>query len=400
MARTSCSIASWPTAMAVALAVGLAACDDGVVSPSGSALEAAPALAVHGHAPAAPAELVTVGDLSLWPWTGRDLDETVADPMNLIFLGDVDLVSLRAALLSLDGDRTAFGFPADYPFNCTWTDANGSMQSAYSDGAGWVGNAIQLQCGSYDPLRFHIRLFDAGEAVIAGAHFDLLIPNTAEHQVLAWDLPQDLVMVDMMRGGFAGLPEFVPVNEDAPVQAIPKPLYDQIPDELKVAVGLPPGPAPGPAVGIPNDGVAAVFTVQGLPNPSADLVEYTMELPFNLTVPRPFCSQGPADFVHILGPVHLTVRARVNDRGRLESHNTVRGNLAITPIDVSTGQPSGPSFRAQISEIDNTVVGPNGTSVNAVLQRKGVPTSHGFLRTHLVTGPNGSARFTYSEKCD
>jgi hypothetical protein len=378
MARTSCSIALWPTAMAVALAVGLAACDDGFVSPSGSALDAAPALAVHGYAPAAPTGLVTVGDLSLWPWTGRDLDETVADPMNLIFFGDVDLVSLRSALLSLDGDRTAFGFPADYPFNCTWTDASGSMQSAYSDGAGWVGNAIQLQCGGYDPLRFHIRLFDAGEAVIAGAHFDLLIPNTAEHQVLSWDLPQDLVMVDMMRGGFAALPEFVPVNEDAPVQAIPKPLYDQIPDELKVAV----------------------FTVQGLPSPSADLVEYAMELPFNLTVPRPFCSQGPADFVHILGPVHLTVRARVNAKGRLESHNTVRGDLSITPIDVSTGQPSGPSFMAQISEVDNTIVGPNGTSVNAVLQRKGVPTSHGFLRTHLVTGPNGSARFAYSEKCD
>ncbi|MDH3206791.1 MAG: hypothetical protein OEO79_09265 [Gemmatimonadota bacterium] len=125
-----------------------------------------------------------------------------------------------------------------------------------------------------------------------------------------------------------------------------------------------------------------------------------LTLPFDLTVPRPFCSLGPTDFVHILGPVEITVRTRVNRRGLLESHNSLRGDLAVTPIDIFTGQPSGPSFDAQISQIDNTSVGPNGTRVNAVQLRKAIPPTLGFLKAHLVTGPNGSARFTFTEKCD
>jgi hypothetical protein len=383
------------------LVLALAACDDRLVSPDASSLVFEPSMSMNGAAPPAPAGLVDVGGLSVWPWTGRDLGGAIADPMNLVFVGDVDIVRLRAALLSLDGDRTLQGFPGSYPFNCTWSDAHGEMQTTYTDGASWVGSAVQLQCGDYDPMRFHVRLFDAGDAVVAAVHLDLLIPGTPQHQVLAWDLPQNLVLADMMRGGFlGGAPGFVPVNAPGTVQAIVKPIYDQIPDPVKGALGLPLGPAAGPAVPIPNDGVAAVITVGSLPEPTADLDEYSLELPFNQVIPRPFCSQGPADYVHVAGPVHIDVRTRVNELGALETHNALGGDLTITPIDILTGQPTGAPFAAQISEIDNTNVGPNGTSVNAVLMRKALPPSNGFLTTHLVTGPNGSARFSYSEKCD
>jgi len=392
----------WSVCVAGAMLVAIAACHDDqsdYAAPLG--VELAPSMSMNGSAPPAPAGLVDVGDLSLWPWTGRDLDATIADPMNLVFVGDVDIVRLREALLSLDGNRTAFGFPPSYPFNCEWSDAHGEVQTTYTNGAGWVGSAVQLQCGEYNPMRFHIRLFDAGDVVVAAVHLDLLIPGTPQHQVLAWDLPQDLVFADFVRGGFlGGAPGFAPVNAAGTVQAIPKPIYDGIPDALKVPLGLPPGPAAGPAVPIPNDGVATVITVAGLPEPSADLDEYSLELPFNQVIPRPFCSQGPYDYVHVGGPVHIEVSTRVNAMGMLESHNSLRGDLTITPIDIQTGQPSGEPFAAQISEIDNTNVGPNGTSVNAVLMRKALPPSNGFLTTHLVTGPNGSARFTYSEKCD
>jgi hypothetical protein len=46
-------------------------------------------MSMHGPAPDAPAELATVEDVSIWPWTGRDLAGTTADPINLIFKGDV-----------------------------------------------------------------------------------------------------------------------------------------------------------------------------------------------------------------------------------------------------------------------------------------------------------------------
>jgi hypothetical protein len=46
---------------------------------------------------------------TIWPYTGESLNGVPSDPINLIFLGKADPVRIRAALLALDGDRTAFG---------------------------------------------------------------------------------------------------------------------------------------------------------------------------------------------------------------------------------------------------------------------------------------------------
>lgn len=383
------------------LAAALSGCVDNATAPIDLRLEVGALTSIDGAAPPAPAGLVTVGSMQLWPWTGRDLSGNIADPMNLIFTGDVDVVSLRAALMALNGNRTAFGFPFSYPFNCTWTDAHGEMQSTFTSGDGWVASAIQLECGNYDPLRFHVRLFNAGSAVVGAVHFDLLIPGTPQHQVISWELPQQLVMVDFVRSGLLGAaPGVQAMNSPGGVQAIPKPIYDGIPDALKVASGLPPGPAPGPSVPVPNDGFATVLNIAAAAPVTADLVEYDLTLPFNQVIPRPFCAQGPADYVRVQGPVYITVSTRVDDQGMVETHNTLRGDLDITPLNIATFQPSGPTFNAQISQIDNAGVGPNGTRVNAVQQRKALPPGVGFLKTHLVTGPNGMAQFTSSEKCD
>src|SRR5262245_1855430 len=76
---------------------------------------------------AVPTGLVTLGSeagpLSLWPYTGSDLAGHASDPVNLLFTGDADPANIRDALLRLDGDRTAFGFRAAYPFNALWSDA-------------------------------------------------------------------------------------------------------------------------------------------------------------------------------------------------------------------------------------------------------------------------------------
>lgn len=385
--------------------LGLAACTDDQTGPADPAADVA-ALVVNGSAPAAPAGLVNVSfggtGLYLWPWTSKDVVGTMEDPINIVFVGDVDVVSLRAALLSLDGNRTAFGFPGAFPFNCTWSDAHGEMQTTYSSGDGWVANAVQLQCGSYNPLRFHIRFFEAGGWVMAGTHFDLLIPNTAEHQVISWELAQQLVTVDFLRSGrlhlTAPLAPAV-VGPPGAVKAILAPVYNGMPDALKVAVGLPPGSTTSD-VPIPNDGVATILNVGTRASVVPGVAESDFVMNYNLVVPRPFCSQGPTDYVLLQGPVSLSTRTRVNDQGMLESHNTLRGELDVTPINPLTGLPNGPTFRAQVSQIDNTGIGPNGTHVNAVLQRKALPPGVGALNTHLVTGPNGMAMYSHSERCN
>jgi hypothetical protein len=391
--------------MACLLGLGLATCTDDLNGPADPPQEAA-ALVANGSAPPAPPGLMNVSfggaDLDIWPWTGHGFEGQSADPLNLVFTGNADVVWLRAALRALNGDRSAYGFPNVPPFNCTWTDAHGEMQSAYSEGAGWVANAVQLQCGSYQPVRFHLRLFDAGPWVIAGTHFDLLIPNTPQHQVINWERAEQFVLVDFLRSGLlnpAAPFGFAPLGAAGSVQAIPVPIYNGMPDALKVAFGLPPGPGAVP-VPVPTNGLATILNLGTRAPAAADLVESEINVPFNQVIPRPFCSVGPLDYVRLVGPVYVSVSTRVNDAGMLESHNTLRGDLDVTPIDVTTGLPSGPAFRAQISQIDNTGVGPNGTHVNAVQLRKALPPGVGALEVHMLTGPNGAAQYTVREKCN
>lgn len=385
---------------ALALCLGFAACED--ESPTQPERGPTPTYAVEGFSPPPPAGLVDVEGLQVWPWTTQDLGETTSDPVNLLFKGDVDIASLRAALLALDGNRTGFQMPPIAPFNCTWKDAHGGMQAIYTSGAGWVGNAVQLECGDYGPIRFHLRLYDAGDWVVGAVHFDLLIQGTPQHQVISWELPQQIVTVDFLRSGLADVSAAQLPATAGPVKEIPSFIYGAITgsalNALIPILGL---GAPGPT-GVPvmSDGWATVVTVNERAPVTAGGVEYALQVPFSQRIPRPFCSSGPADWVRVEGNVDLGVRTSVNAQGRLETHNTLRGDLQVTPVNPVTGEPIGATFPAQISAMDNTSVGPQGTSVNALVQQKALPPGVGFLKTHLLTAPNGSARFTTSEKCD
>ena len=83
-------------------------------------LLALPGLATAWHEPPPPTDLVSVPEAGVfWPYTGRDYSGSPTDPINLVFLGDADPRLIRQALLALDGNRTAFGFPDAFPFNCT-----------------------------------------------------------------------------------------------------------------------------------------------------------------------------------------------------------------------------------------------------------------------------------------
>jgi hypothetical protein len=155
-----------------------------------------------------PSELVTVtfagAEVTFWPYVGARLDGEASDPVSLVFYGKAHPVQIRAALLALDGDRSDYGIPNVYPFNATWHDAMGDLQGAYVDGPGWSGSVVQLQCGDYDPLRFHLRLWQTGVPGLDGAawtlgtaHFDLMIPGTADHQAFLGSAgaagPRDLI---------------------------------------------------------------------------------------------------------------------------------------------------------------------------------------------------------------
>jgi outer membrane protein assembly factor BamB len=355
---------------------------------------------------AAPGPLVLIsgdhGDLSIWPYTGNDFSGTPQDPINLVFVGRADPREIRSALLSLDGDRTAAGLPNLAPFNCTWSDAIGDLQTGYSDGAGWVGSAVQLACGGFGPVRFHVRLFQTSNGTVGNAHFELLIPGTTDHQVLSWELAEQLVTLDLARTGLLGAAPapIGSINAAPTFREIPAVIYNLMPVELRAAIGGPLGSVSGP-VGIANDGRATRFQLTGAaataPGTSQRLV-----IEYNQVVPRPFCSTGPADYLLVQGPVELWKNVQIAGAGALVSEYHASGRLQLTPINPLTGAPSGGSYQAEVSDQQVARYDDGGGMVDGILMQRELPqnvSGRGRKVVRLKVGPDGMTRYDAEIAC-
>lgn len=94
----------------VASLLQTAACDLTEPTAPGAALSVKPDMALASLTDPAPSQLVNVSggssSLEFWPYTGTALGGPPSDPMNLVF-PDVDIRSVRAALMMRDGNRTA-----------------------------------------------------------------------------------------------------------------------------------------------------------------------------------------------------------------------------------------------------------------------------------------------------
>jgi hypothetical protein len=302
-----------------------------------------------------PTELVTVGVgddlLEFWPYTGVDFSATPQDPINLIFYGKADPRDIMSALLSLDGDRSAFGFPPVAPFNLTWSDAIGDMQAGYGNND-WTGSAVQLALGSYEEPRFHIRLFKMGDWTVANAHFEVLIPGTADHQVLSWELAEQLIITDFMRSGL--LDETMPVIPTLGInlpnfREIPVLIYNGLPVELRMLIGCPLNNVASP-VPIPSDGHAVILNLADKVDWQTDTRVKDFVLYYDQVFPRPFCSLGEYDYVYVTGPVHLRQTVRFDRHGVYSLTFNASGSLEVTPFDPITGQPTGESLTAKVKQ--------------------------------------------------
>jgi hypothetical protein len=384
---------------ALALAVALAACDgDGpLLNPTEPALSAAVA---------PPPGLVSLaadgGSRSIWPYTGADFFGTPQDPINLVFSGRADPRAIRAALFALSGDRTAFGFPPVAPFTCTWTDAIGDLQTGYSAEGGWVGSAIQLACGAFGPVRFHVRLFQAGPLTLGNAHFELLIPGTTDHQVLSWELAEQLVTADLARSGLlAGAPApTAPINAAPTFREIPAAIYNLLPADLRTVIGGPSGPV-GAAVGIATDGRATRFDLaESAPEAGGTTQQFTIA--FDQVIPRPFCASGPQEYLHVSGPVSLRKEVRLDAGGGLSSEFEAAGRLQLTPIDPASGAPSGPSYEAEVKDHQVTRFDDRGGAVNGIAMQMELPqdvAGRGRKTVRLAVGPGEVTRFDQDVVC-
>jgi hypothetical protein len=346
-----------------------------------------------------PAPLVPVayvgGALRIWPYVGTDFSGTPQDPVNLVFFGVGDPRNVRDALRSVDGARA--GPLAG--FDCRWTDAFGSQETSYSEQSEWSGSVIQLECGSYDPFRIHLRLFPAGGGTVGNAHFDLLIPGTTDHQVLSWEFGEQFVTYDLARSGYLSAPpgQSGPINAVGTFREIPPVIYDGLPPQLRALTGGPLSGAVTAPVGIPTDGSATLLALADAPQ--AGGTEQDIVIHFAQTIPKPFCNGG-GDFVRVDGPVRLRQRVDVSRSGVLTSQRFADGDLVVRSVDPTTGQLGAP-VEAHVREHYGATLGDHVASVRSMrsqqlLVANGPPQR--FLE-QLQVGPNGLTRYLRSERC-
>lgn len=338
--------------------------------------------------------------LHLYPFVGATFGavQIEGDPINIFFIGNAKPLGLRAALLALDGDRTNFGMPDLFPFNCTWSDASGDTQAAYVEPQGWIPSGIQLQCGDYVPMRFHLRLFDAGTVTIGGTHMDLNIPGTQQHEVISWEVARQIVMVDFVRSGYlAAPPAFTDVFTPTPsFRTIPAQVYNGIPTGLRAVIG---GPAADQTadVPIPSDGKAVVLNLASTPDPEREVVRRTFAIEFNQFIPKPFCPATPGDLVHVDGPLVFDQHVIVTASGNYVSQIHATGHLDITPIS-----PPGSPFRAMVNAHAKAIVTDNVTLASdaqlQIMLPPGAP-GHGRLTFTFRVGPDGVTVFSTETRC-
>ncbi len=404
-----------PATPLVALAAALAAhgCAD-VTTPTESeagAMSSTPQhLPAHSGALSAPPPpgLVgaTVGEvqLSFWPYTGSDLSGTPSDPIHFLLHGEADAANLRAILLGLDGNRSPW-FPDAFPFDCTWQDAVGGIQAGWFEGA-WTGSGVQLECGEYGPLRFHLRLFPAGAWTLGAAHFELLIPGTPNHQVLSWPLARELVWVDLLRSGHVIGPIDATLNQVTATptfREIPAAIYSALDPSLRTLVGGPDLPVSEP-VGIPNDGMVRIAEIAGRAPPRAETVRRDFTIEFAQVIPRPLCSTGPLDWVHVSGPVRFSHQVAVTRQGEVSAQTQVTGGLEVTPVDIlQGGVPIGPTRSARVTDHFSARTRGGSADVSSrsirLLTAAGGTGGTEQLRTELRVGPGGIADDDRVERC-
>ena len=282
--------------------------------------------------------------MTLWPFTGNDFSGAPSDPINLIF-PDTDPRQLRQALMALDTTRPSF---AALPFaGCLWRDAMGSEQVAWAEADGWVGGAVQLACVKAgaplgDPFRVHVRFFRQGTSTLGAAHLDFLIPGSAEHESIAWELPRAFVTYDMGRTGLlTSPPSSVSLIPPGSLGVVRRPIFDGLvaggAGGLLAILGL--SAPPSGDVPIPVSGQATILASHIVFEPKKATIRDELEVVYGINVPKPFCATGPTDFVRLQGPLRLALTTRMSSSGDFSRTYTISGLLTVTPLPIGDAAP-------------------------------------------------------------
>ena len=350
----------------------------------------------------APSGLVNItnegAESSVWPYTSTGFSTTPQDPINLIFLGAADPRQIRSTLLGLSGS----GRPGPLAgFNCTWSDAVGDPQTGYAASEGWVGSAIQLQCGTFHGPRFHIRMFRQGGVTLANAHYEILIPGTNSHEVLSWELAEALVTADIARSGFLGAaPAPTAVITAAPYfRAVQAPVAAMLPAAQKAALGLLTN-GDGTA-SIPNDGKAIMLRLASAPELVKGLVTSEILIQFGQVIPKPFCAAGTTGYLFASGPITVRMTSGIVGQN-YQSSTTSSGTLNLIEVNPLNGQTLGAPYQGFVHEQTTVNLTDGSSAVEFLSTREETPdigATRGTRVERLRVRQNGEDEYTVEFSC-
>lgn len=363
-----------------------------------------------------PRGLVTVSfagsNLRVWPYAGKDFSGDGTHLANVFFVGEADLLQIRAALESLDGDRTAYGFPSELPYNDRWHDTPSDARTGYAERAGWVGDVVQLELGDDSVAHFSLLLFQTrqpfgGDGVwtFGAAFLEYLPSNGVEPRVIDWETAEEIVKADFLRSGLLDeTTPFVPtgtIHSSPAFRQIPRAFYNQLPQDAIDAIDGPPKPVSGP-VPIPSDGRGIVLNLARSVPIQPGLATYAGIMPVDQIMRQPICASGGHSFVRIVGPFNVTMLMEVTAAGGYRFNAEMRGVLTMTPVDISTEPPTpiGPPVPVAVTESQQASADERGSLLIATmvhfLNEAGAPLME---VSHLTVGSPGAKFFTSYREC-
>jgi hypothetical protein len=155
-------------------------------------------------------------------------------------------------------------------------------------------------------------------------------------------------------------------------------------------------------VPIPNDGRASILHVTREAAPQTGHFSDAFSYTYNQIIPKPFCSDGPLDWVRVAGPVTLRRTTDVNEAGHYQYHSHIAGRLTVTPVDVTQNPPipAGLGFEANVRELQQGSIDPLRSWVMAESKRI-LPQDGGseLFMSRLRVGSRGQDSYGASSHC-
>lgn len=251
-----------------------------------------------------------------------------SDPVNLIFLGDAEPLRIRTSLLALSANRDA-RWQVVAGRSARWRDAIGHLHTAFVQGQGWSVSAIQLELGRYKGARAHLRLFPFDGFTLGAAHVEFLPAGGFEHEVVSWELGEELVTSELRRAGLlTDAPSRIGPFETGLDRRISRDAMGTIPRglaDLAGLTGVP--PTDREEVEIAGAGYLSAIHLSPLPVAEGERSWTRVCLDLATDIQNPLDVANP-ESLHIRGPIRLE-QELVTGPDNLTVRMAVHGSVSV-----------------------------------------------------------------------